>query len=190
MELLDRVQAFVYEHFKDQNIHRYKHINGVAQMAKILANKYNVDEKKAMIAAYLHDYCKYDSKDYIQTLLTKEEIDECDKFPFLYHAYASAYVYKKYFGEDIDIFNAIYNHVFGRPNMSMLEKIIMISDYTEVGREYESCIECRKILFEDGIDSAILYSLEKTIEFVKEHGDEPHPRQIMVYKEYLEKVGK
>lgn len=190
MESLDRVEAFVHEHFKNKNMHRYKHITGVVQMAQRLAQVYDVDETKAMIAAYMHDYCKYDSKDYVQKLLTKEEIDECDKFPFLYHAYASAYVYKNHFGEDVDVFNAIYNHVFGRPNMSILEKIIMISDYTEIGREHDSCIACRKILLEDGIDAAILYSLEKTIDFVKQNGEEPHPRQMMVYKEYLEKVGK
>lgn len=190
MELLDKVQSFVSEHFKDQSNHRYQHILGVVDMAKQLAKIYHADESKAAIAAYMHDYCKFDTVASIECFLSDEEKKECEEFPFLYHAYGSAYVYKTYFNEDKDIFNAIYNHVFGRPSMSLLEKIIMISDYTEVGREYESCIECRRILFEDGIDAAILYSLKRTIEFVEKKGDKPHPRQLMVYKEYLEKVGK
>ena len=44
----------------------------------------------------------------------------------------------------MEIYNAIKYHVFGRPKMSLLEAIIMIADYTEENREYDTCIECRK----------------------------------------------
>jgi len=143
-----------------------------------------------MSAAYMHDYCKYDSFDEIDKLLTKEEIAECREYNFLYHAYGSAYMYKKLIGDDEDIFNAIYNHVFGRPNMSILEAIIMIADYIEINREYEDCIRCREILLKDGIDAAILYSLENTNKYILSKNGKLHPRQIAVYEEYKMKVGK
>ncbi len=189
MESLERTKNFVLEHFKDKNKERLEHILGVVEMARYLAKLENVDVTKACIAAYMHDYCKYDSIEDIEKYLSDEEKEECKKYPFLYHAYGSAYTYKKFIGNDDEIFNAIYHHVFGRPKMSKLEEIIMISDYTEKNRRYESCVACREILLSGKLNEAILYSLEKTIEHVKLKKEIPHPRQIEVYKEYLKKVG-
>ncbi|MBE6137545.1 MAG: HD domain-containing protein [Erysipelotrichaceae bacterium] len=190
MESLELAKRLVTEKYSKVNEHRLLHTLGVCDMANKLAIRYNVDSIKAMIAAYMHDYCKYDSFDEIEKLLTKEEIAECREYNFLYHAYGSAYMYKKLIGDDEDIFNAIYNHVFGRPNMSILEAIIMIADYIEINREYEDCIRCREILLKDGIDAAILYSLENTNKYILSKNGKLHPRQIAVYEEYKMKVGK
>lgn len=190
MESLEQTKSFLFKHYENGNQHRLRHILGVAEMAKYLAAKYNYDPIKAQIAAYMHDYAKYDSIEEIKKYLSLNEIEECEKYPFLYHAYGSAYIYKEYIGNDEDIFNAIYNHVFGRCNMSLLEQIIMISDYTEINREYPDCIKCRDILINEGIDKAILYSLENTINHVKKKNEAPHPIQLEVYREYLNKVGK
>ena len=60
MQSLEKVKNLVYNKYKDSgNLKRYYHIEGVVKMAKDLANRYNVSETKAMIAAYLHDYHKY-----------------------------------------------------------------------------------------------------------------------------------
>ena len=189
MELLDQTKKLVIKHYENKNQDRLQHILGVVKMAELLALKYGADPIKAKIAAYMHDYCKYDEVDEIKKYLSQAEIIECERFPFLYHAYGSAYIYRKYIGDDLDIFNAIYNHVFGRCNMSLLEKIIMISDYTEINRKYPSCIKCREILLNEGIDKAILYSLENTINHVKARNEIPHPIQLEVYNEYIIKVG-
>ena len=192
MLLSDKARNLVIEKYKNGNNHRLNHILGVAEMASFLAKKYNCDVEKALIASYMHDYSKYDDVSEIELVLSNEEIEECRKYPFLYHAYGSAYKYKEYFFDDFDadVFNAIYNHVFGRPDMSLLEAIVMISDYTEKNREYPSCIECRNILLSGKFNEAICYSLEKTIEIVKKDGKNPHPRQLIVYNQYLKKVGK
>ena len=42
---------------------------------------------------------------------------------------------KKYGVTDPDILNAILNHTTGRPDMSLLEKIVWLSDYIEPGRK-------------------------------------------------------
>lgn len=190
MESLELAKKLVTEKYNDTHPDRLNHTLGVVDMAKYLADIYNIDSNKAMIAAYMHDYCKYDSFNEIEKLLTKEEIDECREYNFLYHAYGSAYMYKKLIGNDEDIFNAIYNHVFGRPNMSILEAIIMIADYTEINRQYPDCIKCREILLANKFNEAILYSLDNTIKYNENKGSKPHPRQIEAYNEYLKKVGK
>lgn len=184
MQSLELVNKLLKEKYPDPTNKRYMHILGVKDMAIKLAQIYHEDVNKATIAALMHDYSKYDSIDDAKGKLSDEDIEECKKYPFLLHAYLSAYYYKELVGNDLDIYNAIRNHVFGRPNMSLLEKIIVISDYTEENRKYPSCIECRKLLFEKGIDYAIYYSTKKTIEFNLSEGNNPHPRQLEVLKEY------
>ena len=185
----DLAYNLVLKKYEGKNEHRLAHILGVAKMAEFLAKRYNIDVNKAKTAAYMHDYCKYDDFTDAYKTLTKEEYEECLKYPFLFHAYLSAYKYRELIGDDIDIFNAIYNHVFGRENMSMLEAIIMISDYTEENRIYLPCVTCRHILVDDNnLELAIFKSLEYTINHIKEEGNIVHPRQLLVYEEYKRKV--
>ena len=189
MQSSDLAYDLVIKKYEGLNQSRLNHILGVAKMAEFLAKRYNVDVNKAKTAAYMHDYCKYDDFSDADKILSKEEYEECLKYPFLFHAYLSAYKYKELIGDDEEIFNAIYNHVFGKENMTMLEAIIMISDYTEETRKYVSCIECRHILVDDNnLDLAIFKSLEYTINHIKEEGNVVHPRQLLVYEEYKRKV--
>lgn len=185
---LDKAKELVIEKYKNSNPKRLNHILGVANMAKKLANIYKVDEQKAEIAALMHDYIKYEDNDEMLKLINEEDKYDCNICEVLLHSYASANMYKKFGGEDLDIYNAIRNHVFGRLNMSKLEEIILISDYTEETREYYDCIKCREILFEKGINEAIYYSTEKTIKFVLDRGLKPHPTQIEVLRYYKEKI--
>lgn len=190
MQLLADVEKTVREKYKDGNQHRLNHIIGVVKMAGLLATKYGVDKDKAMIAAWMHDYSKYDDFSDADKYLTAEDILECQKYPFLFHAYLSAEHYKRLGGADNEIYLAIRNHVFGRPGMTRLEEIVMISDYTEENREYPTCIKCREILLGGDLYGAIVYSLEKTMEHVRTQNEEPHPRQMMVYNEYKRRLEK
>ncbi len=189
MLLSDKVKELVREHLGEDS-KRYIHTLGVMEMAEYLAKEYDVDLEKAKIAALMHDYSKYDPVSDASLYLTLEEREDCKKYPFLYHAYLSACAYKRLVGDDNDIYLAIKNHVFGRPGMTILEKIIMISDYTEKNREYESCIECRKILLAGHLDEAIYKSTLDTINFNELKNKKPHPRQLEVLKEYERKLNK
>ena len=185
MQSLGKIKKIVKKKFKAQgHMDRYKHTLGVVKMAKLLAKRYTVYPKKAMIAAYLHDICKYDSHEIVASLIRPEDIKECVQYPVLYHSYAAAELYLKEFGDDLDIYHAIRNHVFGRLYMSQLEEILLISDYTEENRTYPNCILCREILLAGNLNKAIYKSTECTIEFLKTKNLEPHPLQIEVLKYY------
>ena len=185
MELSENNFELLKEEVKkhlSQHENRYIHILGVINMAEKLAIKYNADVMKAKYAALLHDYSKYDNN--IEAL-TDEEKSECEGHEYLVHAYLSAHAaYDIFKIDDSDIINAIKNHVIGRHNMSLLEKIIFIADFTEENRKYDDCIKCREILLEKGIDEAIIYSYESTMR----HTNDPHPLQIEILKEYKEKI--
>ena len=182
---LGKIKKIVENKFMDRNHQdRYQHTLGVVKMAKYLAKEYNVSKKKAMLAAYLHDFCKYDEEEDILKLLNEKDKEECKKYPVLYHSYASAEFYKKEIGSDEEIYQAIRNHVFGRIGMSRLEEIVLISDYTEENRTYPSCIHCRDILLGGNLNQAIYESTLLTIEFLKKKNIEPHPLQFEVLQYY------
>ncbi len=163
---------------------RLNHIWGVVKMALFLAERYQVDPIKTQIAAYLHDYYKYESVEEMEQVIRKEDLEECRRYPFLAHAYASAESYKSLGGKDEEIYQAIRNHVFGRPGMSRLEEIILIADFTEEGRIYPACIQTRKTLLDGYLNEAIWESTAFTIDFVSKKGLAVHPIQVAVLNYY------
>ena len=183
MLLLVKIKRLIKKKHKNDK-HRYVHSLGVAKMAKYLAKLYGVDPKKAVIAAYMHDYCKNDSKEYVSTLLNEKDRLECEKTNVLYHSYGSAEYYLKYIGNDMDVYNAIRNHVFGRIGMSKLEEIILISDYTEEGRKYDDCIKVRGILLDGNMNKAIYESTKFVVEYIASKNKTPHPVQLEVLEYY------
>lgn len=185
MLFLGKIKKMVKKKFTEANqLRRYQHTLGVVKMAKLLAKRYHTPVKKAMLAAYLHDYCKYDSEEETAELIRPEDKEECSKYPVLLHSYASAEFYKKNIGQDEEIYQAIRNHVWGRIGMSRLEEIIVISDYTEENRTYPNCISCRKILLSGNLNQAIFQSTKYTIEFLEKQNLKPHPMQLEVLKHY------
>ena len=93
--------------------------------------------------------------------------------PFLLHAKVGSYLAKKEYDiHNQDILNAITYHTTGRPEMTMLEKIIFISDYIEPGRTHAANLsEVRKLAFSD-IDQALLKILGDSLAYLHTTGKE------------------
>lgn len=173
---------------KYANSKRLTHILGVARLAKKLAYKFNLDEQKAYIAGLLHDYCKYESIDEMIKIIDDEEVTKkFENAPQIYHAYASSVIAEKQFNiTDKEILNAIKYHVYGRLDMSLFEKIIVISDFAEDSREYASCKEVRKILDEGNFDLAMYLCIKYTIDSVLAKGDTPLAEQYEILAQLKE----
>lgn len=145
---------------------RLQHIYGVKNTAIKLAKIHDVPISKVIWAAYLHDFTKpMSTTEHIKMLKDHDLSDVLKAFtPPLYHAYTAAIVAKEiYHVEDEDVLNAIKYHTVGRPNMSLLEKILFISDYIEPSRHYTSCVMVREIALNDldyGVYLAIDYSIK------------------------------
>ena len=169
---------------------RLTHILGVAKLAKSLAAKFNLDEDKAYIAGLLHDYYKYEPISVMIELINDEEIVEKFKnAPQIYHAYASSVATnKEFYITDIEILNAIKYHVYGRLNMTLFEKILLVSDFAEDSREYARCKEVRMILDNGDFDLAMYLSIKYTIESVLEKGATPMEEQYQILKQLEEKL--
>ncbi|CDZ74580.1 HD superfamily hydrolase [Peptoniphilus sp. ING2-D1G] len=148
---------------------RYEHILRVRDVAIDLAKNYNISVEKAEIAAYYHDCAKATTQDKIYELCKKYGLKlsyKMQKAPKIIHAPLGAIIANKKFGiEDKDILNAIKYHTTGRENMSMLEKIIFVSDYIEPNRKFDGIDEIRKLAFEN-IDIALYKSLNNMIGYL------------------------
>ena len=174
---------------KYANSKRLAHILGVARLAKELAGKFGLDEEKAYVTGLLHDYCKYETIDEMIAIIDDEEItNKFKNAPQIYHAYASSVVAeKKFMISDKEILNGIKYHVYGRVNMSLFEKIIVISDFAEDSREYVRCKEVRRILDNGYFNLAMYLCIKYTIESVLDKGNTPLNEQYEILAE-LEKT--
>lgn len=159
-----------------------------------LAMCYGEDVEKAMTAGLLHDCAKYCSSEEQIILcrkhgikLTRSELD----MPALVHAKLGAYLaHHKYKIKDKDILNAISYHTTGRPEMSLLEKIVYIADYIEPNRKIIPGLqEIRSLVFQN-IDHAVYLSAQKTVEYLMKNGravDEMTVNTCEYYKNRFEK---
>ena len=167
---------------------RFEHTEGVMYTAAALAMRYDEDIEKALTAGLLHDCGKFCSpKDQIK-LCEKKEIllsDSEKEMPALIHAKLGAYLAEHEYGiRDESILNAITYHTTGRPDMTMLEKIIYIADYIEPNRKMIPGLdEVRRLSFTD-INQAVCLSAGATTRYLKNGGKSVDPMTIQTYNFY------
>lgn len=149
---------------------RYNHVLRVTEEALELNKLLNfeLDEKKVMLAALLHDCAKNNEEKYFEEFKSKYNLKREEVFAdiALAHAILGVYVAKEiYEVNDPEILNAIRWHTTGKEDMTLLEKLIFISDFTEPGRNFEDSILVRNKVLED-LDKGILLCLDTTIEYL------------------------
>ena len=155
---------------------RVGHVLGTAETAVKLAKKYGADPHKAEIAGLLHDCTKKLSMEEQLALCEKYHIalDELERQALkLLHAKTGAALARDVFGVDDEIYNAILWHTTGKPDMTVLEKVIYLADFIEPTRDFPGVDALRKVVWED-IDCGLLMGLEMTVEEMKEMGNPIH----------------
>ncbi|WP_461207255.1 bis(5'-nucleosyl)-tetraphosphatase (symmetrical) YqeK [Clostridium sp. DL1XJH146] len=152
---------------------RYEHSLNVRDTAKLLAEIYDADKEKAVLAGLVHDAAKYLNNDTMIEYATKYgyNVDEiAHDNPSLLHGAAGAYIAKNVFKiEDKEILEAVVYHTTGKRNMSKLEKIIYIADYIEPSRDFPGVEALRKITFEN-LDKGVLLGFDITIKHIIDKG--------------------
>lgn len=150
---------------------RYRHSLSVAYIAASLAMAYNQDVEKAMIAGLLHDYAK--------NMPIEEQIEYCKKHNIelsdyemlnkcVIHGKVGASMVMDKFGiKDEEILRAIFNHVCGREDMSIIEKIVFVADYIEPERKPLPRIELIRETAYKNIDKAVMMIYENIISYIK-----------------------
>ena len=160
---------------------RFLHSLGVRDTAVHLAGIYGADEKKAEIAGLLHDNAKNMDNQYERCRDLEVELDGFEqKIPALVHAKLGAETAKCEFGiSDAEIVSAIRWHTVGRPDMTLLEKIVFVADLIEPNRKFTDISEIRKIA-EKNLDEALRACVEATIKVNKMRGFPIHPNAYKI----------
>lgn len=172
---------------------RYIHTMGVYETALKLAQKYGADIEKTAIAALLHDCAK--------NIPLHEMIEICGQFGIvlldherqssaLLHGKTGAVLSKiRYQIEDQEIYDAIYFHTTGKPDMSLILQIIFVADYIEPGRTSAPNLDIlRKLAFVD-LNQATALILKDTLDYLKngkdKNIDEMTAKSFAFYQKYL-----
>lgn len=155
---------------------RIAHVAGCEGEAIELARRWGEDPETAAEAAILHDCTK--------RLSHEEQLNLCEKYdimldsaerstPKLLHAKTGAAFARDRFGVSEPVYEAIRWHTTGKPDMSLLEKIIYLADYIEPTRDFPGVERLRELAFDD-LDRAMQLGLAMTVEEVEEKGIQPH----------------
>lgn len=166
---------------------RIPHVLGTEATAAELARRYGADVHKARVAALLHDCTKRLDMDEQLALCAHYgiELDELERRALkLLHAKTGAAIARDVFGVDDEIYNAILWHTTGRPDMTLLEKVIYLADYIEPTRDFDGVEELRSAVYED-LDQGLLLGLTMTVEEMEAMGNPVH-RNTLRAREFLQ----
>ena len=169
---------------------RFFHSLAVAKEAVRLAEKYGADTKKAFFAGLLHDDCKDDEPNLQLQLFAEFGIilDTVEKNARkLWHARAGAvYLKEKLDVSDDEIVSAVRYHTTARANMSLLEKILYLADFTSEDRDYPGVEDMRRAV-DLSLEHAMREALIFTVVDLNEKGMPIHHDTLDAYREVVKK---
>lgn len=166
---------------------RYFHSLCVAEEALKLGLKYGADPEQAFLAGLLHDTTKDNS--------SAEQLQFMQQFgiiaskleknaPKLWHAMTgSAYVQQVLGVKDPEIIRAIRYHTTARANMSLLEKIIYLADFTSADRDYTG-VESMRAAVAESLPKAMYEALDYSVNDLKNSGRAVHPDTLAAHAQY------
>ena len=173
---------------------RFAHSLGVMKTAVELAEIYGADKEKAEIAGILHDCAKNLDADKLRNLCDQnnievlpEEREDDNIAEALLHSKVGALLAKNIYEiKDQEILDAIYYHTVGRPEMSLLEKIIYVADFIEPTRT-QNCkpgLDVMRELAKTDIDKAVYYATKATVDYVSFKGRYVNPCSLNTLNYY------
>ena len=199
-EMIEQLRLSVKSRLSDK---RYTHTLGVEEMARHLGSIILPEKVEELcVAALLHDVTKELSYEQQICLLESSDVEytkeDLDTKPAIHSISAVPFIQKEYSEyATLDVLSAVSNHTLGKENMSVFDEIIFISDYTETGRTYPSCIDARNHLLrnikvgkecKDNIVflyRASLMAIDSTIDSLRRRGEKIHSRTYLT-KAFLE----
>lgn len=165
---------------------RYEHSLCVADEAVRLAKMYGGDVHKCYIAGLLHDIMKNAPADEHLKLFSDFGImlSNVEKTTEkLWHAMSGALYVEHILGiDDSEIIDAIRYHTTARANMTQLDKVLYLADFTSADRDYDDIEVIRELANKD-MAAAIKYALSYSITDLVNRERLIHPDTIEAYNE-------
>lgn len=173
---------------KKQSGKRFIHTLGVQYTSACLAMRYGADVDRAQLAGLLHDCAKHMKPEKLLDISKKQGlvITRAQKQnPFLLHGRVGVCVAREKYGvTDEEILSAIEWHTTGKPEMTLLEKIVFTADYIEPNRDRAPNLsKLRQISFEN-LDMAVCMILEQTLQYLKDSPQDIDETTEITYSYY------
>ena len=171
--------------------YRYNHSLCVADEAVRLTKLYGGSEYDAYLAGLLHDITKNDSEEQHLRIFTMFGImlSAVEKSSSkLWHAISGAAYSKNVLGvENESVILSIRYHTTARKDMTHLEKLVYLADFTSADRRYDD-VEIMRNLVNTNMDDAMAYSLKYTINDLISKNLPVHPDTVEAYNQIMLKI--
>ncbi|MFP4177968.1 MAG: bis(5'-nucleosyl)-tetraphosphatase (symmetrical) YqeK [Acholeplasmataceae bacterium] len=165
---------------------RLRHTLGVYETALELALIHGADRRAVAIASLMHDYHRHDPIAELTSGLDPDTVERYRKIPAIYHAIRASQTLRTVYGvTDSDTLNAVRYHVFGRPKMSLTERVVFVSDLAEPGRAFIDTKALFDLAVRD-IDLACEKAMRIIMDYAITEGKEPDIEQLDAYRYYEE----
>ena len=171
---------------------RFAHDVRVMEEAVRIGKTEGADPDRCALAGILHDVAReYTLEQYAALGLTEQpganDPENAIYDHVLMHGMAAAKIGRETFGiNDDEVLEAAAWHTTGRPDMTTLEKIIYLADYTEPNRDFEGVEPLRALTFES-LDAAMALGLKMSLEEIRARGIEPFRDTIDAYEYFKDK---
>lgn len=173
--------------------YRFYHSLCVADEAKRLAEKYGCEGERAYLAGLLHDVTKNSPKEEHLQIFSQFGImlNDIEKNAAkLWHAMSGAAYVEHFLNiKDDEIISAIRYHTTAKADMTVLEKIIYLADFTSMDRDYSDVAVIREYVNES-LDKAFIYALQYSICDLVKNKKCVHLDTIAAYNQAVSNGGK
>ncbi len=185
MQTIDEIIEYLKNNLSEK---RFAHTMGVAKTAQSLAETWGADSSSAFLAGLVHDCAKEVPFSDMLRLMTKYDytLDDIERESVaILHAPCGAFLAEEVFGiKDRSILDAVKFHTVGRPDMTLLEKVIYVADFIEPTRCHKEAEALRQLAYKD-LDKAVLCESDMVIKFTIDRGKAVHPATIITRNYYL-----
>ena len=183
--------------------YRFRHSLCVADEARRLALRYGADPDQAYTAGILHDIMKDTNPATQLQILTDygEELDAVERqsqmleemrstllerqSQTLWHARTGVTFLRHVLGvTDEDILRAVRYHTTGRANMTLLEQVLFVADFTSADRSYPD-VDVMRRYADESLAAAMRYGVDYTIRELLERGNSIHPDTVALYNDII-----
>ncbi|HJQ28509.1 MAG TPA: bis(5'-nucleosyl)-tetraphosphatase (symmetrical) YqeK [Rubrobacter sp.] len=160
---------------------RYGHTLRVADTAEELARAHGLDEKRARLAALLHDAARETASGEFLRLADEWDLPVGEperESPKLLHGPVAAELARRELGiEDCGVLEAVRAHTTGKREMGSLALVLYVADKIEPARDYPSVGRLRELARED-LHRAAAESLRRAIAHNEKRGRDTHPASL------------
>ncbi len=161
----------------------FEHCHRVSEIASDLGPRHGCAKDISELTAWVHDVCRHERGEKLISLahdfgIPVTPLDE--RAPVLLHGPVGAELLRREWGiTDADILNAVWWHTTGRKCMSVLERVLFMSDKLDPTKDkgYSQNERVRTMVQTD-LNGALLEWMSAQVGYQLSHGETIHPTLV------------